>query len=197
MKPRYLVLALVLLLGLAPLVLPSFQVTLLNYIGLYTLVVLGLILLTGVGGMTSFGQAAFVGLGAYASAYLTTTEQLPGWLAWAGASPWLALLIGILLTASVALLLGALTLKLSGHYLPLGTIAWGISLYYLFGTLDGLGGQSGVSDLPPISLFGLALDKGNKIFYLIWALLLLAILITQNLLNSREGRAIRALKGAR
>ncbi len=195
MKPRYLVLALVLLLGLAPLVLPSFQVTLLNYIGLYTLVVLGLVLLTGVGGMTSFGQAAFVGLGAYASAYLTTTEQLPGWLAWAGASPWLALLIGILLTASVALLLGALTLKLSGHYLPLGTIAWGISLYYLFGTLDGLGGQSGVSDLPPISLFGLALDKGNKIFYLIWALLLLAILITQNLLNSREGRAIRALKG--
>ncbi|MBE7374293.1 branched-chain amino acid ABC transporter ATP-binding protein/permease [Pseudomonas lopnurensis] len=195
MKPRYLVLALVILLGLAPLVLPSFQVTLLNYIGLYTLVVLGLVLLTGVGGMTSFGQAAFVGLGAYTSAYLTTTEQLPGWLAWAGSSPWLALLIGILLTASVALLLGALTLKLSGHYLPLGTIAWGISLYYLFGTLDGLGGQSGVPDLPPITLFGLALDKGNKIFYLIWALLLLAILITQNLLNSREGRAIRALKG--
>lgn len=195
MKPRYLIAALVAVLGLAPLVLPSFQITLLNYIGMYTLVVLGLVLLTGVGGMTSFGQAAFVGLGAYTSAYLTTTEQLPAWLAWAAGSPWLALLVGILLTTAVALILGALTLKLSGHYLPLGTIAWGLSLYYLFGTVDGLGGQTGVANLPPIYLFGLTLDRGEEMYYLIWAVLLLAIVITQNLLNSREGRAIRALKG--
>jgi branched-chain amino acid transport system permease protein len=195
MKPRYLVLILIAALTLAPAVLPTFQVTLLNYIGLYALVVLGLVLLTGVGGMTSFGQAAFVGLGAYISAYLTTTAQLPGWLAWAGGSPWLALLIGLAVTAVVALLLGALTLKLSGHYLPLGTIAWGISLYYLFGTLDGLGGQTGLSDLPAISLFGVLLDKGEKVYYLIWTILLVAVLITQNLLDSREGRAIRALKG--
>ncbi|WP_437880343.1 branched-chain amino acid ABC transporter ATP-binding protein/permease [Pseudomonas sp. LRF_L74] len=195
MKSRYLMIVLITLLGLAPLLLPTFQITLLNYIGLYTLVVLGLVLLTGVGGMTSFGQAAFVGLGAYTSAYLTTTEQLPGWLAWTAGSPWLSLLVGIALTAVVALLLGALTLKLSGHYLPLGTIAWGISLYYLFGTVDDLGGQTGIADLPSISLFGLALDKGEKIYYLIWAVLLVAILITRNLLNSREGRAIRALKG--
>jgi len=195
MNPRYLLLALVLILGLAPLALPPYYVTLLNYIGLYALVVLGLVLLTGVGGMTSFGQAAFVGLGAYTSAYLTTAEQLPAWLAWAGSSPWLSLLVGVILTASVALLLGALTLKLSGHYLPLGTIAWGLSLYYLFGTLESLGGHTGVSGLPSISLFGLLLDKGEKIFYLIWVILLVAIVITQNLLNSREGRAIRALKG--
>jgi branched-chain amino acid transport system permease protein len=195
MNPRYLLLALVLVVGVAPLLLPPYYVTLLNYIGMYAMVVLGLVLLTGVGGMTSFGQAAFVGLGAYTSAYLTTTEQLPAWLAWAGTSPWLTLLVGVVLTASVALILGALTLKLSGHYLPLGTIAWGLSLYYLFGTLESLGGHTGVGGLPSISLFGLKLDKGEHIFYLIWALLLLAIVITQNLLDSREGRAIRALKG--
>ncbi|KQQ56161.1 hypothetical protein ASF84_12775 [Pseudomonas sp. Leaf127] len=195
MKPRHLTLAFIAVMGLAPLLLPTFQVTLLNYIGLYALVVLGLVLLTGVGGMTSFGQAAFVGLGAYTSAYLTTTEQLPAWLAWAGGSPWLALLVGLVLTAVVAIALGAMTLKLSGHYLPLGTIAWGLSLYYLFGNLEGLGGQTGISDLPAISLFGLVLDKGEKIFYLIWAVLLVAIVITQNLLDSRQGRAIRALKG--
>jgi len=194
MNPRYLLPLLALMVSLVPLLLPPYYVTLFNYIGLYTLVVLGLVLLTGIGGMTSFGQAAFVGLGAYTSAYLTTSE-LPGWLAWAGASPWLALLLGILLTVAVALLLGALTLRLSGHYLPLGTIAWGLSLYYLFGTLESLGGHTGVSGLPSISLFGVLLDKGEKIFYLIWAVLLLAIAITQNLLNSREGRAIRALKG--
>ncbi|MGF6222670.1 ABC transporter permease subunit [Pseudomonas sp. YL-218 TE3947] len=195
MNSRYLLLALLLVVGVAPLLLPPYYVTLLNYIGMYAMVVLGLVLLTGVGGMTSFGQAAFVGLGAYTSAYLTTTEQLPAWLAWAGTSPWLTLLVGVVLTASVALILGALTLKLSGHYLPLGTIAWGLSLYYLFGTLESLGGHTGVGGLPSISLFGLRLDKGENIFYLIWALLLLAIVITQNLLNSREGRAIRALKG--
>jgi branched-chain amino acid transport system permease protein len=195
MNPRYLILALVAVLGAAPLVLPPYYVTLLNYIGLYTLVVLGLVLLTGVGGMTSFGQAAFVGLGAYTSAYLTTVQDLPGWLAWASASPWLTLLVGLALTGAVALLLGALTLKLSGHYLPLGTIAWGLSLYYLFGTLESLGGHTGVSGLPSISLLGWQLDKGEKIYYLIWALLLVAMLITQNLLDSREGRAIRALKG--
>ncbi|MDH4564911.1 branched-chain amino acid ABC transporter ATP-binding protein/permease [Pseudomonas sp. BN411] len=195
MKPRYLILALVAVLGVAPLVLPPYYVTLLNYIGLYTLVVLGLVLLTGVGGMTSFGQAAFVGLGAYTSAYLTTVQDLPGWLAWASASPWLTLLVGLVLTGAVALLLGALTLKLSGHYLPLGTIAWGLSLYYLFGTVESLGGHTGVSGLPSISLFGWELNKGEEIYYLIWAVMLCAMLITQNLLDSREGRAIRALKG--
>lgn len=195
MKPRYLILALVAVLGVAPLVLPPYYVTLLNYIGLYTLVVLGLVLLTGVGGMTSFGQAAFVGLGAYTSAYLTTVQDLPGWLAWASASPWLTLLVGLILTGAVALLLGALTLKLSGHYLPLGTIAWGLSLYYLFGTVESLCGHTGVSGLPSISLAGWELNKGEEIYYLIWAVLLCAMLITRNLLDSREGRAIRALKG--
>ena len=197
MNPRYLIAALVLALGVAPLLLPPFYITLLNYIGLYTLVVLGLVLLTGVGGMTSFGQAAFVGLGAYSTAWLTTAspEQIPAWLAWASASPWLTLLVGVALTLVVAVILGGLTLRLSGHYLPLGTIAWGLSLYYLFGTVESLGGHTGVSGLPSISLFGWLLDRGEKIFYLIWVVLLAAMLLTQNLLNSREGRAIRALKG--
>ncbi len=88
-------------------------------------------------------------------------------------------------------------MKLSGHFLPLGTIAWGISLYYLFGTMQSLGGHTGISGVPPISLFGWELDDGGEIYYLIWAFLLMAMLTTHNLLDSREGRAIRALKGGR
>lgn len=183
------------LLLVAPLVMPPFYVTLLNYIGLYALVALGLVLLTGVGGLTSFGQAAFVGLGAYTTAVLTTATELPAWLAWAGGSPWLALVVGLAFTATVAFVLGALTLRLSGHYLPLGTIAWGISLYFLFGTLETLGGHTGLTGIPPIAIFGYELTDGSQIFYLIWAFLLLAVFTTQNLLDSREGRAIRALKG--
>ncbi|AWI82084.1 metal-dependent hydrolase [Parazoarcus communis] len=179
----------------APLVLSPFYVTLLNYIGLYAMVALGLVLLTGVGGLTSFGQAAFVGLGAYTTGVLTTATDLPGWLSWLGGSPWLALVVGLVFTATVAIVLGSLTLKLSGHFLPLGTIAWGISLYFLFGTMETLGGHTGLTGIPPISIFGWELDQGEEIFYLIWAFLLSAVLTTQNLLDSREGRAIRALKG--
>ena len=182
-------------LAVAPLVLPPFYVTLLNYIGLYALVALGLVLLTGVGGLTSFGQAAFVGLGAYTTAYFLTATELPAAVAWIGASPWITLVVGLVLTALVAVILGSLTLKLSGHYLPLGTIAWGISLYFLFGTMESLGGHTGLTGIPPISIFGWALDEGHEIFYLIWVFLLAAVFTTQNLLDSREGRAIRALKG--
>ncbi len=195
MKTKILVPALVVIAIVAPLVLPIYQVTLLNYIGLYSLVVLGLVLLTGVAGMTSFGQAAFVGVGAYTSAYLTTTAQLPAWLEWTAGSPWIALLVGLALTTAIALFLGSITLKLSGHYLPLGTIAWGISIYYLLGTLPNLGGHTGISDLPSLSLFGISLEKSEDIFYLIWLILIAAVIVTTNLLNSREGRAIRALKG--
>jgi ABC-type branched-subunit amino acid transport system ATPase component/ABC-type branched-subunit amino acid transport system permease subunit len=194
MRPSWLVALFLALLGLAPLVLPEFTITLANYIGLYALVALGLVLLTGVGGLTSFGQAAFVGLGAYTTAVLTTAE-LPRWLAWLGASPWLTLLAGLLITLAVAAVLGSLTLKLSGHYLPLGTIAWGISLAFLFGTSETLGGYTGLSGIEPITVFGVPLESGREIFYLIWLFLLAGVFTTLNLLDSREGRAIRALKG--
>jgi branched-chain amino acid transport system permease protein len=195
LSPRVMLVAFLGILLVAPLVLSPFYVTLLNYIGLYAMVALGLVLLTGVGGLTSFGQAAFVGLGAYTTGVLTTATDLPGWLAWLGGSPWLALVVGLVFTATVAIVLGSLTLKLSGHFLPLGTIAWGISLYFLFGTMETLGGHTGLTGIPPISIFGWELDQGEEIFYLIWAFLLSAVLTTQNLLDSREGRAIRALKG--
>lgn len=195
MKSKYLFAGFAAVMALSPFILPAYQVTLLNYIGLNALVVLGLVLLTGVGGMTSFGQAALVGIGAYSTAYLTVTEQLPQFLMWTGGSPWAGLLLGIVLTVVSAFIVGGLTLKLSGHYLPLGTIAWGISLYYFFSTIESLGGHSGISNIPSISIAGYALDTSNKMFYLIWLILFVAIILTKNILNSREGRAIRALKG--
>ena len=186
MKHRLPLLVFLGLLATGPAFLPEFYVTLLNYIGLYSIVALGLVLLTGVGGLTSFGQAAFVGLGAYATGYLSTAHAL---------SPWIGLVAGLGVTAAVALVLGFLTLRLSGHYLPLGTIAWGISLYFLFGNLEFLGGHTGLTGIPVLELFGIKLDTGREFYYLIWVVLLGAVLATQNLLDSRAGRAIRALKG--
>ncbi|WP_285409937.1 branched-chain amino acid ABC transporter ATP-binding protein/permease [Variovorax sp. efr-133-TYG-130] len=186
--PRIFLAAFLVLVAVGPMVLPESFVTILNYAGLYSLVAVGLALLTGIGGMTSFGQAAFVGVGAYAAAYFATV---------AGLSPWVTLFIGMALSALAALVLGALTLRLAGHYLPLSTIAWGLSLYFLAGNLGFLGGHTGISNIPLVSLFGMVFDNGRSFSYLIWFFVLGAILLLRNLLSSREGRAIRCLKGGR
>src|SRR5205823_8569256 len=102
---------------MAPIAAPPFWITLLNYIGLYSIVALGLVLLTGVAGQTSFGQAAFVGLGAYTTAYLSINYP--------GLSPWLNLIAGGALSMAIAVCLGFIALRMKGHYLPLATIAWG------------------------------------------------------------------------
>ena len=165
---------------------PEFWITQANYIGLYTLVALGLVLLTGVAGLTSFGQAAFVGLGAYTAAYLTTAH---------GVSPWLTVWAGLAFTTAVALVLGWVTLRMSGHFLPLATIAWGLSLFYLLGNLDFLGKYDGLLGIPPFEFFGIKLNTGRTYYYLLWVIVLAAALVTLHLLDSRIGRAMRAVKG--
>ncbi len=184
---RGLLVALLLALIAAPLLAPPFWVTLLNYIGLYSIVALGLVLLTGVAGQTSFGQAAFVGIGAYATAYLS--------LNYPAISPWLNLLAGLALTMLIALFLGLITLRMKGHYLPLATIAWGISFFYIFGNLETLGGHTGLTGIPALHLFGLELRNERYFYYLIWTVTLACLWMTHNLLDSRPGRAVRALKG--
>ena len=186
MRRSFLIVFIVLLAALPQLPVPEFWITQANYIGLYALVVIGLVLLTGVAGLTSFGQAAFVGLGAYTAAYLTLTH---------GVSPWLTVWIGLGITAVAALVLGWITLRMSGHYLPLATIAWGLSLYYLLGNIDALGKYDGLLGVPAIEFFGTPLNTGRSFFYLLWLIVVLAALAATNLLDSRAGRALRAVKG--
>ena len=164
---------------------PDFWITQSNYIGLYSLVALGLVVLTGVSGLTSFGQAAFVGIGAYTSAYLATAHAV---------SPWLGLLVGLVLAIAVAVVLGAITLRMSGHYLPLATIAWGLALNYTMGNMAWLGKYDGLQGVPALSVFGFDLGSGRGLHDLIWGIALLAALAIIHLLDSRPGRAIRSLK---
>jgi branched-chain amino acid transport system permease protein len=164
---------------------PDFWITQSIYIGLYAIVALGLVLLTGVAGLTSFGQAAFVGVGAYTAAYLATTT---------GVSPWLTLLLGVALAMAGALVLGVITLRMSGHYLPLATIAWGLVLNYTMANMEWLGKYDGILGIPSMRLFGVDLGTGRGLHPLVWAIALLAALAALRLLDSRPGRAIRALK---
>ncbi len=178
--------AAIVLLAAAPIYLSPFSITLLNYIGVYALTALGLVLLTGVGGMVSFGQAAFVGIAAYATAWATTTHAL---------SPWLGLGIALILTSTAAAVIGAVTLRLGGHFLALSTVAWGLAISFLFGNIEGLGRFNGISGIPPIAIGTTPLIGSAQIFYLIWFVLIAALLVSLNLLQSREGRAMRALRG--
>lgn len=170
----------------APWLLGSFGVSLVNDMGIGALVALGLVLLTGVGGATSFGQAAFVGIGAYATAWLSTVE---------GLSPWLGLAFALLLTGVAAWLIGVLTLRLGGHFLPLSTIAWGLSIPLVFGNMNALGRYSGIANIPPLQIGPYRLDDPRAMYYLIWSFVALALWFSHNLLRSRPGRAIRGLRG--
>lgn len=182
--------ALLLLVAAIPLTavlpLPDFWIAQLNYVGLYALVSMGLVLLSGIGGLTSFGQAAFVGIGAYTTAWLTLNT---------GMSPWLTLFVGLGITAASALLVGMVTLRMSGHYLPLATIAWGLALYYLMGNLDALGKYDGLLGLKSLSVGSIDIGQGRLFFVLCWGLLIAGAVALLNLLDSRPGRAIRSLKG--
>jgi len=187
MRPRLAIaLAVAVLIAVAPAIFGTFTITLLNYIGIYAVATLGLILLTGVAGLTSFGQAAFIGIGAYATAWYTAVE---------GGSPWIGLLLALAISAAVAAVLGAATLRLSGHFLPLSTIAWGIAIYFLFGNIDALGRYSGLAGIPALTVGGISLAGTTAIYFFIWPLLGLVMLLTRNLLDSRQGRAIRSLRG--
>jgi len=186
-RGRILLLAvLVAVLALAPAVLGNFGVSLMNDIGIGALVALGLVLLTGVGGATSFGQAAFVGIAAYATAWLTTTQHY---------SPWIGLVFALVLTGVAALAIGLLTLRLGGHFLPLSTIAWGLSIALLFGNIEALGSHTGLSKIPPLTLGSVSLADPRAMYYLIWVVVGLAVLFSYNVLESRSGRAIRSLRG--
>jgi branched-chain amino acid transport system permease protein len=150
---RLIVAAAVICFVAAPLVLNPFSITLLNYIGIYALAAIGLALLTGVGGIVSFGQAAFVGIAAYSTAWVTALN---------GYSPWLGLVLAVVLTCSVATILGLVTLRLQGHFLSLSTVAWGLAIAFLFGNIEGLGEHNGISGVPPISIGPLVRSRAGR-----------------------------------
>jgi ABC-type branched-subunit amino acid transport system ATPase component/ABC-type branched-subunit amino acid transport system permease subunit len=173
---------------LVPAVLPEFYVTLLGYVGLATLVALGLVLLTGVSGQTSFGQASFVGLAAYATTLLTK---------FTGAEPIVGLIVGLVLAGATAWLLGLVTARLSGHFLALVSVAWGISFFALFGTLPLLHGFNGIGDIPPLRIGPLSAENRRVNLGVICAVVAIVMAMSASLLDSRTGRAIRTLNGAR
>lgn len=173
---------------LTPFIASEYVLAIFTMIGLYSLICIGLTMLTGYAGQISLGHAAFYGIGAYTTAYLTGSQGMP---------PILALLIGAVLSAIIALVIGLPAFKLKGYYLALATLGFGIIVYTLFKELTSItGGANGFFGIPSMSLFGFQFVTETHYFYLVWAIVMLALLFTRNILHSRVGRGLRSIEGS-
>jgi branched-chain amino acid transport system permease protein len=163
----------------------SYYFTLLNLIGLNVIVVLGLNLLMGYAGQISLGHAAFYGLGAYTSGILTATFKV---------DPLLALLAGLILSGLVAVLVGIPALRLRGFYLAMATLGFGIIVAIVFQQMDWLtGGPSGLMGIPSFRLPGVHFDTPRSSFFLVWITVGVILWLSLNIVDSRLGRALRAI----
>jgi len=194
-----------------PVIFPNkYHVGILNIIGIYTILTIGLNLLMGYAGQISLGHAAFFGIGAYTSAILTTHNladkfHFPGFLSCACHLPWVAAIIAIVITSIIALIIAIPTLKLHGHYLAMATLGIGIVVYIFLKEESWMtGGSDGLVGVPSLKILGLSLDSEWNIFgfkmerdknfyYLIWFTTIILLILSQNLINSRVGRALRSI----
>jgi branched-chain amino acid transport system permease protein len=153
--------------------------------GIYTIAVLGLVVLTGLTGQISLGHGAFVGIGAYTTAILTER----------GLQPWLGCIAGVLLAAAVAALLAVPLVRLKGHLLALATLAVGLIALSVFNGWSGVTlGPSGITSIAPIRFGPIAITGESANFVFVWGLALVCLLGSVNLWSSPFGRAALAVK---
>ena len=183
------ILAFALFLATVPLWLNTpYALSTLVLIGIYTIVVTGLCLLMGYAGQISLGQAAFFGLGAYASAILTVRWH------W---SPWVALVAAALITGAIASVVGIPILRLRGHYLALGTLAFGVIVHIVMNEWRAYtGGPTGLPGIPRLTVGSTPLKSDLVYYYLVWTVVLVGLAVALRIVNSRFGRALKAIRAS-
>lgn len=155
-------------------------------IGIYTILVVGMNLLMGYAGQVSLGHAAFFGIGAYTSACLTTGVH--------HTNPWVAILFGMGIAGVVAFIVGLPCLRLHGHYLAVATLGIGVIANIIMKEWSEVtGGTSGIESIPKLTVLANPIDSNTEYFYLCWTVAIIALLFAGNIVNSRVGRALRAL----
>lgn len=187
MAPRALALAAFLAIGFALSVSVSeYSLRLLNLAAISAVAVIGLNFAFGYAGLISLGHAAFMGLGAYILAILTTQA---GW------SPWLAALPAVLGTGLAATLIGVPLLRLKGHYLALATLGLNVSFGIVAANwIEVTGGTNGISRIPGLALFGHKLDSERPFLWLALVVVAILAVVASLVQRSRHGRAMMAVR---
>lgn len=153
---------------------------------IYAVAVIGLGILLGFAGQMSLAQAAFFGIGAYASAMISINLGWPFWISMPSA---------VLISAAIGAIVGWPALRLSGHYLALATIGFGIIVQLVFINAKAwTNGPDGLTGIPPPYLGSVALDTYQTYFYVVYGALLLAVYIAWRVKHSRIGRALEAIR---
>lgn len=169
----------------APLVFKAYGLALLIQIGIYGIAALGLNLVTGFTGQISLGHAAFFGFGAFCSAWLSNKHGVPVLL---------AMPLAGLATAAVGLVFGAPAARIKGLYLAIATLAAQVILEDFFNRATWFtGGASGANASPP-NLFGFEIAGDTKYFYLVLVAMVLLFAFAANLMRTRDGRAMVAVR---
>jgi branched-chain amino acid transport system permease protein len=174
-------------------------------VGMLTIVVVGLNLLMGHAGQISLGQAGFYAIGAYVSAIMTTRAAnrginvlFPGvipaeWWWW----PWLMVLAGMIITGALAYLIGKPILRLKGHYLAMGTLGVGLIIFILFREGSTFTGAfDGIASVPRLAIGSFEIWPRERYYFLVWGVALAVMWLSLNIVNSRVGRALRAIEGS-
>jgi branched-chain amino acid transport system permease protein len=169
-----------------PRIVPAGDMRAVNITGLFCLTIVGLDLLTGIAGQVSLGQAGFMAIGGYTSAILAVDHGVPTLV---------GLLAGACGSALVAAVLALVCRGLRGMYLAIITLAFGLLVEGMANGLGITGGPSGIVGIPPFSVAGYSFDTDNRMFYLVWALVGVALVLSANLVRSNRGRILRAMHG--
>jgi len=175
---------------LLPLVFPeNYYITVVGvFCAFHIILAVGLNLLIGYCGQISLGHAAFFGIGAYSSGILTTQYEL---------NPWLAIILALVLVFIIANLIARPILKLKGHYLAMATLGFGIIVHIILVQTQSLtGGPDGLGEIPVLNIGSWSIDSDVRWYYVSSLVALFTIWCSLNLINSRPGRAIRAVHGS-
>ncbi len=163
-----------------------FILNMMSLAALSVIVVTGLNLLLGFAGQISLGHAGFVAMGAYISAVFSVKFNI---------NPWVAIVLAVFITSLFGAVIGYPTLKLKSHYLAMATLAIGEIIHSVVNNyVDLTGGPQGLTGIPMLSFFGFSFDSEIKFYIFVWTLTFLLILMSINLVNSRFGRAYKAIK---
>ena len=166
----------------------GYLLNVLVFVGIHTMLAVGLNLLLGFAGQISLGQAAFFGLGAYISGILTTAHSV---------NPWLAMVLAALTVGILAFFIGFPILKLKGHYLAMATLGFGELASLAFAEATPLtGGVDGMTGIPFPTIAGFAVKTPAGLYWLVWLVAGAAILLAANMVGLRPGRSMRALHGS-